>query len=373
MGALVVAYAWLALYVHAVFAGNWTGLFLHGRDFPLPSGFPGAASTHFIDGPGYDGQFYRFIAHDPFFEKGYAGSIDAPRLRYRRILVPGLAWLLAGGNPAWIDRLYVAIQLAFLGLGVWWLGNFALIAGRSWLWGLAFAAMPVTALALTRNLVDGALAALCVGFACYVRRGARWRLVAILAAAALCRETGGLLVAGSAIAMAWAGRWMEAGLAASAGLPALGWSAFVSAHAAPFPQSWLSVPFSGWALRLATPKRYELPPAAAAVVQAADALALLGVVAAVICALWLLRRGPRDPIAVVCVLFAGLAASVGYSDAWNDLYAFGRWLAPLFALIALAAIERHRWIYLMPSLALFPRLALEFAQPILDIARWLSR
>src|SRR5712691_9775854 len=39
----------------------------------------------------YDGQWYHLMAHDPFMSRGAASVIDAPVLRYRRILVSLLA------------------------------------------------------------------------------------------------------------------------------------------------------------------------------------------------------------------------------------------------------------------------------------------
>ena len=50
-------------------------------------------------GPGYDGQFYFAIAHDPFLTRpDTAASLD-DSLRYRRILYPLAAWLLSAGQP----------------------------------------------------------------------------------------------------------------------------------------------------------------------------------------------------------------------------------------------------------------------------------
>ncbi|MDX2178282.1 MAG: hypothetical protein SFV18_01735 [Bryobacteraceae bacterium] len=371
MGTAAAALLWLTLYVHGVFAGNWTGLFLHGKDFPLPPDFPSVSKTYFIDGPGYDGQFYRLIAHDPWLSKGYAASIDAPRIRYRRILVPALAWALALGNPAWIEVTYVAVQLGFLGLGVWWLGNFAILSGRSWRWGLAFAAMPVTILSLHRNLLDLPMAALCVGFAYYAREGAPRFLFPVLTAVALCRETGLLLTAAYAFYCLLHGRWARAMGQTASALPVIAWTAFLSRQTEDHGIQFLSVPFSGLAARFLQAKPYNLSPPMELAVQAADSIALVGVVLAVAVACNLAWR-LRDPSALAAGAFAALAAAISYPDAWSDLYAFGRWLAPLFLFTAMAAIERRRWVYFLPTLALMPRLAMEFARPVLDVARWLA-
>ena len=48
----------------------------------------------FFPSPGYDGQVYHLIAHDPWMRRGSAEAIVYPTFRYQRILVPALAWML---------------------------------------------------------------------------------------------------------------------------------------------------------------------------------------------------------------------------------------------------------------------------------------
>ena len=63
-------------------------------------------------GPGYDGQFYFAIAHDPFLTRpDTAASLD-DSLRYRRILYPLTAWLLATGQPAALPYTLVLVNVA---------------------------------------------------------------------------------------------------------------------------------------------------------------------------------------------------------------------------------------------------------------------
>ena len=80
--------------MHFNYAGNWTALFMTGDLSPTPPAelprtyvFPGSY--------GYDGQFYRYVAHLPWFRADWARYFDSPRMRYYRILVPALAWLSA--------------------------------------------------------------------------------------------------------------------------------------------------------------------------------------------------------------------------------------------------------------------------------------
>ena len=109
-----------------------------------------------------DGQFYHLVAHDPLLRHGFAAFADNPRLRWRRIGVPGLAALLSFGFESAIDPWYVAIELGFVFAGVFWLARFAQSAGRGAAWGLAFLVVPATMVSLDRMTVDIAPAALVV-------------------------------------------------------------------------------------------------------------------------------------------------------------------------------------------------------------------
>jgi hypothetical protein len=93
------AAGWQEMVAHFDYGGNWTAFFRTGSRVPLPGA---AAQEHLyrFPGSGYDGQYYRLIAQDPLLLHGTERYIDAPRLRYRRILLPALAWLTAFGRPA---------------------------------------------------------------------------------------------------------------------------------------------------------------------------------------------------------------------------------------------------------------------------------
>ncbi|HEV8146815.1 MAG TPA: hypothetical protein VGP79_10555 [Bryobacteraceae bacterium] len=86
---------WQALTVRYSYGGNWSGLFCTGSRMPFPSELAHENIYVFPNSSGYDGQAYHYVAHDPWFQRGLANYIDAPRLRTRRILVPALAWLVA--------------------------------------------------------------------------------------------------------------------------------------------------------------------------------------------------------------------------------------------------------------------------------------
>jgi len=68
------------------------------------------ATSH---GPGYDGQFYAQVAIDPLLRNPQLGcALDVPEYRSRRILMPALAWLLGGGQPAAVVTSYILLNLA---------------------------------------------------------------------------------------------------------------------------------------------------------------------------------------------------------------------------------------------------------------------
>ena len=84
--AALLVLAWQATTVHFNYAGNWTGLFCTGASLPVPPELD-AGTVRSVHPIGYDGQMYRYIAHDPFFQRDYARYVDDDRLRYRRCLL----------------------------------------------------------------------------------------------------------------------------------------------------------------------------------------------------------------------------------------------------------------------------------------------
>src|ERR1700693_1729107 len=123
----------------------------------------GSRTSRVKDDVGYDGQFYRPIAHDPLIRRGFAAYVDNPSLRWRRIGVPGLAALLAFGNDGAVDFTYAAVQLVFVLLGAFWLARYAQDRHEHAAWGLAFLLIPAVAVSLDRMTIDLALGALKIG------------------------------------------------------------------------------------------------------------------------------------------------------------------------------------------------------------------
>src|SRR5271168_2707503 len=191
--AVTVILGWTTARVHYVFGGNWTALFCTGANQRMPPDLePG---TYRFQGTGYDGEFYRYLAHDLLLRKDYFRYVDAPQVRFRRVLVSLAAWLVAFGRPHWIDPAYIAVEMFCVALGTYWCARLLARRGRSALWGLLFVIVPATLASFDRMLVDGPLTALFAGFWLYSEEK-RWTRVWLLAMlAALTRETGLLLSA----------------------------------------------------------------------------------------------------------------------------------------------------------------------------------
>ena len=327
------ALGWQALKVRYEFGGNWGALFNTGRDFPPP---PELAWEHVpVVSPttGYDGQFYHYIAHDPFFRHGLARYIDDPRRRYERILVPLAAYVLVAGHQPWIDFAVRAVVLLFVFLGAWWTTRYALAHGGRARPVLLFALLPATVLSVENLTVDVALAALGAAFLLQ-HDGPVWKLFPILALAPLARETGVLLVAGSMVWALWRSHWRRAAVCALAAVPWAAWTAFVYRHTPSQAYPMSPIPFyEAW--RAVLYVRSAVPGALGLVVTALDAVAVAGSVLAVLLGLYQVRRG--SAVGLACAGFGILGLVLQRPDVWDNYHAHTRVLSPLYLWLSLGA------------------------------------
>jgi len=338
--ALVLAYQ--TTLVHRLDHNNWTVLFCTGANIRVP---PTLAFEHIHQIPksdGYDGEFYHYIAHDPFLTRGFASCIDAPRVRYQRILLPLFAYALALGRDRFIDRAYFTVNLVFVFLGTYWLSRYCSNQARSPAWGLAFIVIPAVLVSNDRMTVDGVLTSLCVAFLLYSSEGSNRRLYLCLALAALTRETGLLLI----VAYCWwllSKRRLKAAIVfGTSALPALAWYAFVFLHTRPDHAKFISYPFSGLTTRLLHPTHYHLSPALSALAIAGDYLALSAIVLALLLSLRLAIDRTYDPRAFAIYLFALLTIFLANEGVWVELIAYSRSLTPLLLFLAAIALCESR-------------------------------
>ena len=374
--ALALAFLWQFLVVRYTLSGRWTGLFYTGGNLTQPPSLADEQLFVFPHSNGYDGQFYHYVAHDPLFRKGLARYIDAPRLRYRRILVPALASLLAAGQSHYIDAALIAVNLFFVFAGSYWLSRFALQFGAHPGIGLLFLLVPAVLVGIDRLTTDLALAALCVGFAMYVAEQRFGKLYLILALAPLARETGLLLTAGYSVALVLQQQFKRTFVFASSAAPALVWYGFVHNHTPAYnTHAWLiPLPLGGLISRMIHPINYPLIPAVKWTAMILDEFALAGVLIAILLAFRLVVSTHGESpswlrtLAIVAALIALSALNLG-APFWGDPYSFSRIFSPLLLLVALPACCSRHWLSLLPIAMTIPRIGLQFAYEFYRIAR----
>ena len=378
LAAVLGIWLWQLATVHFNYGGDWTALFNTAPNWPKPTFLASENVYTFPPGSlGYDGQMYHFMAHDPWIKRGAEAAMDDPALRYRRILVPALAWVTALGRDSAIHAAYVAVILGFVFLGVYWFARAMVLQGRHPAWGLMFAVMPATLVSMDRMTVDVALAALTAGFVLYsddLHKGAsRWKVLLILACAALTRETGLLLTAGYGVFLLSRRRFADLMWTVATTLPAIFWYVYVSRHTPPEPSGEFAnlIPLGGWIERVARPEVYPLPRWQALAAVELDYIALAGVALMLGHAAWLAWSRRWNARAVAIYLFAAAIVFLGSRSVWEDAFSYGRVVTPLMVLLA---VEDAR-----PRLAFAPvalidaRIGLNFLKQIVGVASHLIK
>jgi len=382
LAAALAVLSWQAATVHFNYGGNWTALFMSGDLHPVPPQL--AARTYtFRASAGYDGQFYRYVAHDPWLRADWASYYDAPRMRHYRILVPLLAWLMAAGRDQYVDTVYVGLILCWIFLGTHSLARYAVEEGHNPAWGLAFLLLPATLTSLDRMTVDVALAALCVAFLRYAKNESRGRLYLVLVLAPLVRETGALLIAAQCLYDLAGKRWRRAAGFATAILPAAVWFVYVWNRAAAlaaaqaeirtnyaiFVPRWLFHPVIGIVVKLFRPLQYRFHPWLNHAIQAADALSLCGLLALMALAVWGLRRRPwdREQWAILGFLAVALAASA--PSFWGQVYNYARPFSPLIFFAAARPLRNGMLWVLAPVSLIALRVLAQMAPQAAGILR----
>jgi hypothetical protein len=265
------------------------------RSFPSRrTFFPGRRTrrrtNYRFPGPAYDGQFDHYIAYDPLMTRSFAKSIDAPRLRYRRVIVPAVAFVLVFGQ----DRAIAFGCIAALRCPSFWghtgSAGSPLRRGFQPRRACSSASRLLSRSPPERLTVDAALAACCPGFALYLQELSDYKLYAILPAAALIRENGLLLTAACALFLVGTQDFGLAILFSTATVPAVCWYFFCrAAH-------------SGAVCRFHPPHRepipYPLTGLAVPILRVLDLLALAGIGAALSWAVCRAFGHSRTPVTV---------------------------------------------------------------------------
>jgi len=355
--------------VHTSFSGNWTALYCAGDQFNRPAEI--AAGEHVFRGStGYDGQFYLLIAHDPVFLRRYDHFIDVPRLRYRRILVPAMAFLLGAGRSDYIAWGYFVVCWCLVGLGTFCLARLAEGEGRSAIWGLLFLVTPATLSMIERMTIDFALTAITLAVLLAARLQRFLLLWFALTAAALSKETGVLVIIGVVV---WLVRRHQNGLAAAVGssvLPMVAWYACVQGRTTgDYPTSDFAF-LSAYFASFGSPVDPGFIPQA---MRAATGMAVIG-------CLWTAARSValtfynrfRDLPYLIAFLFAVLVLVFQNSAIWVDFNGFTRIYSPLLVCLV-AATWRNGFAqtlaaFAMTTLPMTMQLAIHVAGPVWRMA-----
>lgn len=364
---LAIGFTWQALTVHYNRGGNWTALFLSGSRFPVPPALASENVYVFPDSAGYDGQMYHYVAHDPLLRHGFPKFVDSAQLRYRRILLPAMAFLLAFGRQGAIDGCFIACNLLFLFCGAWWIGRYFVLSGLNPAWSILFVATPAAVTSLDRLTVDLSLTALAMGFAYYAKIESRWRLYAVLVCAGLSRETGTLLIAAYCLSRLVQGRFARATLYATAFLPTGLWYLYVHSRTAAL-GSWFRPPLLGMAISVLNPHRYQYSLAANAMITTLEYLAMVGILMACGLGLLMLFRNPKGYLEIATALFVVLALCLNESS-YQDALGGGRILSPLLIFLILGNAGRPSVLWCLPLLLVSMRTWLQLLLPVLTIVK----
>jgi len=163
---LIVAVGSMAVYALGELTGDANKFYLPSQMFGVPSALRahGIDELYLPEEAGWDGQFYYYIANDPFAVRDTPEHLDQPAYRYQRIGIPLLAkaWATLSGK-SWVSpkRFYLtALLLVLTASGV--LAHFFQHRGRSpylaLLWSLGLG----TQVTVLNGLPDGAADALVI-------------------------------------------------------------------------------------------------------------------------------------------------------------------------------------------------------------------
>jgi hypothetical protein len=285
-----------------------------------------------------------------------------------------LAFLLAGGQPQFIDAAYLAVILLFVFLGSYWLSRYAAFHARHPAWGVGFLLLPATLISLNRLTVDVALVALCVGFAWYAKRGSPALLCLVLALSGLARETGLLLVVAACLHALSNRRLRRAVLFAAMSLPTLLWLRYVSLHVthvarSAFPSWMFQYPVIGIVWKMFVPEQHHYGPVLNRMIQALDALALLGILLTLALVVRSLRHRPFNQETWAGLLFAGLTVAVSHPGFWVDVNGYARPVTPLLLLVGLPVFSGAPLWVLAPILAVDLRIGVLLISQVFGVLR----
>ncbi len=150
---LLAAFSSILFLYSLKFDKNITGFLVIGDYFKAPQIWTSKTIIH-NGSVGYDGQFYYYIANDPFISGRTFDHIDFPAYRYQRIIYPLTAWLLSFGQPSLIPYMMVVVNLLAILLGTYFIILILELNGRSLWYSLFYPIFWGFLLCLLRSLPE---------------------------------------------------------------------------------------------------------------------------------------------------------------------------------------------------------------------------
>jgi hypothetical protein len=225
--ALLVAVAYASLLFATLQPASFNPLALTrmSREFPAERFWD--RSPHFVSGTGYDGQFFYYLARDPFLKDGNTAHLDEPGYRYQRLLLPVLAHAFALGQPAAIGWTLIVVNLLALVGGIACFAKLLERLGANPIWLVPYALNPGYWLGIQLDLSEPLALALATAAALARRSRRHGVAAALLAVGVLARETLLLIALTSAAYEFFHGNRRRALIYASPVFPAVAWQVAV--------------------------------------------------------------------------------------------------------------------------------------------------
>jgi len=184
---------------------------------------------------GYDGQWYYYIAFDPFLNRfsaepqKYHEILDAPPYRLGRIGFPLLTKILSRDHPPKFPKTMVLLILGFNLVGAAFFLKILEIYGRSPYWTLLYLLIPSTTACLNLGVPEAMAMAMLLGGLYFYLRGKFALSVLFFSYSLLVRETGVLFLLVLMFLELFKERRPKVALMmASSVVPYLGWKLFLT-------------------------------------------------------------------------------------------------------------------------------------------------
>jgi hypothetical protein len=364
---VLLGFVWQLLQVYAAYGGNWSALFHHGYNAPVPRDEI-FAGTYVFPTWGYDGEYYRMVAHDPWIRGNYFRIMDMARMRYRRALLPLLAYITADGKQRFIDFTYLLWLLISIWAGVFWLAKYLMLWHYHPRWSCCYLLIPGVFSALEQATIDVALISITIGFIYYTAAGETKKRYYLLPFAPLIRETGLILPLATAVYEFVRRRWRSALGCLAALLPACGWFLFVAMRIPPDSAHHFSyVPLGKFWYHLV---HHDTKPVLAenVAMQIGYYLGVAGILLAFTLSVWTWYRA-RNLECFAAIGFTVVAVLFDSTGLWMSVKHFGRVFAPLLLLLALQYPSLKKRILVAPLLLMIPG-SLLFSLTPLQEAAW---